>query len=192
MTTERLPITLEQIQEYSDRIAAEFKPERIILFGSYAYGTPTADSDVDLLVVMRFEEDSARKATEIRQVVRAGFPVDLLVRPQPKLSSGLNGTIGSCARSSKRERSFMQPLTTEWIAKAEGDFVSATREMRARKAPNYDAACFHAQQCAEKYMKARLQEANISFPRTHDLEVLLDLLLRIEPGWSTLRQPRNC
>jgi predicted nucleotidyltransferase len=80
MMAQNPPITLEQIQEYSDRIAAEFKPERIILFGSYAYGTPTLDSDVDLLVVMPFEGDSARKAAEIRNVVHAGFPVDLLVR----------------------------------------------------------------------------------------------------------------
>jgi HEPN domain-containing protein len=75
----------------------------------------------------------------------------------------------------------------EWVAKAEGDFASAARDLRARKAPNYDAACFHAQQCAEKYLKARLQEANAPFPRTHDLEVLLDLLLPIEPGWNALR-----
>jgi HEPN domain-containing protein len=81
----------------------------------------------------------------------------------------------------------MQPITMEWIVKAEGDFVSAARDLRARKAPNYDATCFHAQQCAEKYMKARLQEASIPFPRTHDLEVLLDLLLPMEPGWNTLR-----
>ena len=80
MTTEKPRITQEQIQEYSDRIAAEFKPERIILFGSYAYGTPTADSDVDLLVVMPFEGDSVYKAVEIRGVVHADFPVDLLVR----------------------------------------------------------------------------------------------------------------
>ena len=79
-TIDKPPITQEQIQEYSDRIAAEFKPERIILFGSYAYGAPTADSDVDLLVVMPFEGDSARTAAEIRRAVRAGFPVDLLVR----------------------------------------------------------------------------------------------------------------
>ena len=64
--------------------------------------------------------------------------------------------------------------------------MSATREVRARKAPNYDSACFHAQQCAEKYLKARLQEANTPFPRTHDLEVLLDLLLPIEPDWNRL------
>jgi predicted nucleotidyltransferase len=86
---EKPPVTQEQIQEYSDRIAAEFKPERIILFGPYAYGAPTADSDVDLLVVMPFEGDSARKATEIRHVVHAGFPVDLLVRTPAQVEQRL-------------------------------------------------------------------------------------------------------
>ena len=59
----------------------------------------------------------------------------------------------------------MQALTSEWVTKAEGDFVTARRELRARVLPNYDAACFHAAQCAEKYFKARLQEANIAFPQ---------------------------
>ncbi len=45
----------------------------------------------------------------------------------------------------------MNPLTVEWVDKAEGDFTTALRELRARKSPNYDAACFHAQQCVEKY-----------------------------------------
>jgi uncharacterized protein len=88
-TTEQPPITQKQIQEYSDRIAAAFKPERIILFGSYAYGTPTPDSDVDLLVVMPFEGDSVRKASEIRHTVRAGFPVDLLVRTSEQVKQRL-------------------------------------------------------------------------------------------------------
>ncbi len=70
----------------------------------------------------------------------------------------------------------MLPLTAEWVTKAEADFATATRELRARRAPNYDAACFHAQQCAEKYLKARLQEAGIAFPRTHDLVTLVQLL----------------
>ena len=47
----------------------------------------------------------------------------------------------------------MKPLSLEWIEKAEGDFHSLECEVRARKHPNYDAACFHAQQCAEKYLK---------------------------------------
>jgi HEPN domain-containing protein len=49
----------------------------------------------------------------------------------------------------------MKPLTREWVAKAEGDRVTARRELRARRRPNYDAACFHAQQCAEKYLNVR-------------------------------------
>jgi HEPN domain-containing protein len=81
----------------------------------------------------------------------------------------------------------MQPLTQEWLNKAEGDFATAQRELRARKTPNYDAACFHAQQCIEKYLKARLQEAVIPFGKTHNLVVLLDLLLPLEPTWKILR-----
>ena len=81
----------------------------------------------------------------------------------------------------------MLPLTLEWMSKAEGDWASAQRELRARRAPNYDSACFHAQQCAEKYLKARLQQEGIAFTRTHDLVVLLDLLLPIEPSWVQLR-----
>ena len=81
----------------------------------------------------------------------------------------------------------MLPITQEWVDKAEGDWGSAGRDYRARKAPNYDGACYHAQQCAEKYLKARLQEALIIFPRTHDLEALLDLILPTEPNWQDLR-----
>lgn len=82
----------------------------------------------------------------------------------------------------------MNPLTVEWIDKAEGDFTKALGELRARKSPNYDAACFHAQQCVEKYLKARLQEAGIAFSKTHNLTVLLDLLLPVEPTYDTFRQ----
>ncbi|WP_254175035.1 HEPN domain-containing protein [Planktothrix pseudagardhii] len=81
----------------------------------------------------------------------------------------------------------MNPLTIEWVDKAEGDFTTALRELRARKSPNYDAACFHAQQCVEKYLKARLQEAGIIFTKTHNLTVLLDLLLPVEPGYDSFR-----
>ncbi len=81
----------------------------------------------------------------------------------------------------------MNPLTIEWLNKAEGDFATAGRELRARNLPNYDAACFHAQQCAEKYLKARLQEERIPFGKTHNLIVLLYLILPVEPSWQTMR-----
>jgi HEPN domain-containing protein len=53
----------------------------------------------------------------------------------------------------------MKTLTREWIDKAEGDFATASREIRVRKAPNHDAVCFHAQQGTEKYRKAVLQKS---------------------------------
>src|SRR5258707_8415710 len=80
----------------------------------------------------------------------------------------------------------MTPLTKEWVDKAEGDFSSLLRELRARKSPNYDSACFHAQQCTEKLLKARLNESSITFAKTHDLLALLALSLSIEPLWSAL------
>ena len=67
----------------------------------------------------------------------------------------------------------MKPETQEWIAKAEGDWRVATREMQASD-PVWDVVCFRAQQCAEKYLKAFLEERDIPFLRTHDLVVLLN------------------
>ena len=82
-------------------------------------------------------------------------------------------------------------MTGEWIAKAEGDFATAQRELSATDHPNYDAVCFHAQQCVEKVLKAFLQEANISFPRTHDLADLPSLALSIEPTWTSITADLN-
>ena len=72
-------IPMRDIKRAALRIAQHFRPRRIILFGSYAYGTPNEDSDVDLLVLM----DGRRvhdKGIRIREAVTFGFPVDLLVR----------------------------------------------------------------------------------------------------------------
>lgn len=69
-----------RIVELAERIARDYHPERIVLFGSHAYGTPTEDSDVDLLVVLPFEGSHAQKAVEMRRRIRASFPLDLLAR----------------------------------------------------------------------------------------------------------------
>jgi HEPN domain-containing protein len=81
----------------------------------------------------------------------------------------------------------MKSITREWVDKAEADFATAERESSVLRDPNFDAVCFHSQQSAEKLLKARLQEANIAFVKTHDLSFLLDLVLFVEPTWTTLR-----
>ena len=82
-------VAMSQIEALSQQIAEQFQSERIILFGSYAYGEPNEDSDVDLLVVMPFEGHSPRKAAEIRFQVRPPFPLDLLVRTPEMLHQRL-------------------------------------------------------------------------------------------------------
>ncbi len=73
-------VEMDRIFTLSKTIAQEFQPERIILFGSYAYGEPRQDSDIDLLIVMPFEGKPVRKALEILGKLNTRIPVDLLVR----------------------------------------------------------------------------------------------------------------
>lgn len=73
-------ISRSEIEEYVQQVASKFAPEKIILFGSYAYGNPSTDSDVDLLVVMEHDERNVEKAIEISCAFRHPFPLDLFVR----------------------------------------------------------------------------------------------------------------
>jgi predicted nucleotidyltransferase len=73
-------ISRKDIKRVCAQIARGFRPQRIILFGSYASGKPTPDSDVDLLVIMPFKGRTIEKAVEISSRLEHRFPIDLLVR----------------------------------------------------------------------------------------------------------------
>jgi len=79
----------------------------------------------------------------------------------------------------------MKPATREWVRCAEEDFDVATALSRRRAKMAANSIGFHCQQCAEKYLKARLEEAGLLAPRTHDLIALLQLLLPLEPMWAS-------
>ena len=81
---------IDDIQEFANKIAARFSPERIILFGSHASGVPAADSDIDLLLIMDFEGRSHQKAFEIRRSTNREFPLDLLVRRPADVAHRVN------------------------------------------------------------------------------------------------------
>src|SRR5271170_504509 len=72
-------IPMRVIRRYARAIAEEFQPDKIILFGSYAYGTPNEDSDVDLLVIMP-AYNQRTQAVRIMYRLTAPFPLDLIVR----------------------------------------------------------------------------------------------------------------
>jgi HEPN domain-containing protein len=78
----------------------------------------------------------------------------------------------------------MNATVREWVSKAEGDYRTAERELHPTGTPNFDAVCFHAEQCAEKLIKALLIHLGVTPPRSHDLVALDRLLTPVCPGWS--------
>ena len=81
----------------------------------------------------------------------------------------------------------MKSSVKAWLRKAEGDAVTAWREYRARKRPNWDSACFHAQQTVEKCLKAALESWDERISKVHDLTVLLAACLKKRPEWELMR-----
>jgi predicted nucleotidyltransferase len=81
-------IPMAAIRRFARQIAERFKPEKIILFGSYAYGTPHVESDVDLLVVMP-AKDVVSKAIQIDCAFERPFSLDLLVRTPGQIERGI-------------------------------------------------------------------------------------------------------
>ena len=80
-------IHLDAIQAVAGQIAEAFHPQKIVLFGSYAYGIPTENSDVDLLVILPYEGKGAQKSVEIIRAVNPVIPIDLLVRTMEQVST---------------------------------------------------------------------------------------------------------
>lgn len=79
-------------------------------------------------------------------------------------------------------------LLNLWLTKAEQDYRVARRELRTRGLPSYDAVCFHAQQCAEKYFKAFLTSSDIKFSKMHDLRELCRLCATVDSSFDSLAE----
>ncbi|MDE0686877.1 MAG: HEPN domain-containing protein [Candidatus Poribacteria bacterium] len=194
-------VTREDIQATCNDIVREFAPLQIVLFGSYAYGTPREYSDVDLLVVMPGSKSETRaREREIYGRIPHRFRMDLLVRSPEEIAYRLSyndwflreitekgevlyESANFLLKPPKKEQCAMNPLTVEWVENAEEDYIGM-RQLQQGQHPLHNIVCFHAQQCVEKYLKAWLQEANIPFSRTHDLKELLALIVPSVPIWQ--------
>ena len=202
-------IPAREIQATCDDIVRAFSPLQVILFGSYAYGTPTEESDVDMFVVM----EAQQPAWELRKRLPRRIPLDLHVRcPEdiayrvahndwflrevlekgdvlyemaalpPPLELAENALVPIW-----KETGTINPLTLERVRKAESGWEVIKRLQQPLTPDVYEPICFHAQQCIEKYMKAWLQEANIRPQRTHELNILLNLIVPTHPEWRAWR-----
>jgi predicted nucleotidyltransferase len=78
-------VPARDILAFTDAIARQFHPEKIILFGSYAYGKPTEDSDVDLLVILDHKSNNIDKEVQLRGAAFFPHAMDLLVQKPAKL-----------------------------------------------------------------------------------------------------------
>lgn len=87
-------VKINKIKEFGRQIGEQFHAQKVVLFGSYAQGRPTEDSDVDLLVIGPFKGRSADKSVEIRMKLRPQFPVDILVRTAEKVHQRIK--MGDC------------------------------------------------------------------------------------------------
>jgi predicted nucleotidyltransferase len=146
-------VSMAEIREVARRIGREFRPRRVILFGSYACGKPTVDSDVDLLVIMPLQTDPVYKSVEIALKVRPGFPMDLLVRTPAEVRKRLAWNDFFIREIMEKGKVLYasDALPSGWRRrkKTSAFWIPARRE---RKKPAYSAIGFHAQQCAEKYL----------------------------------------
>jgi predicted nucleotidyltransferase len=79
---------MRAVRQFARRVADQFDPDAIILFGSHAYGQPNADSDVDILVVMP-ARNQLDQAAKIRLELPAPFAMDLIVRTPKKIREAL-------------------------------------------------------------------------------------------------------
>jgi predicted nucleotidyltransferase len=113
-------IPMRVIRRYARAIAAEFRPDKIILFGSYAYGTPREDSDVDLLVIMP-ARNQLDQAFKIRYKVTAPFPMDLIVRTPHRVRQRL-----------KEGESFLTEILSKGKVLYESDDRPVGAESRSR------------------------------------------------------------
>ena len=84
------PVTDELLKEVTERIVGALAPERVILFGSYAHGKPTPDSDVDLLIVMETEERPSKRRRAVSRLFRdRPFPMDIVVRTPAEMKQSM-------------------------------------------------------------------------------------------------------
>jgi len=97
-------VSLKDIREIVRQIVDRFQPQKVILFGSYAQGKPTEDSDVDLLVVMETNEQALHAAARISAAIDHPFPLDILVFRPSELKASL-----------ERKGSFVTEVMTKGI-----------------------------------------------------------------------------
>lgn len=168
------------IRRFAQQVAKRFRPDKIILFGSHVYGRPHADSDVDILVVMR-AKNQVDQAVKISLAIDPPFSLDVIVRTPHDLNRRLeDGDLFHTHIVTKGKVLYEKGDGGVDRKKAEEDYLAAQKLARSRET-FHGVVCFHCQQCAEKYLKALLEELGLYVEKTHDLNKLYKVLSSHHP-----------
>jgi HEPN domain-containing protein/predicted nucleotidyltransferase len=190
---EELPSLAEsdavQLAAMIERLVEEFTPDHIYLFGSHALGTPTADSDVDLFVVIpRAEQPLYQLEQQAHRAVGAHtIPLDIRVLDREEFDRRSQARASlpppSCARADSCMRPEALQEASDWLTRARRDHLAAYRSLDAE--PKLaDIAVYHAQQAAENALKAYLAAHDEPFPKIHDLQPLVQRCEEFDPAFS--------
>jgi len=90
MTTSRRKLYQKEIKKITWRIVKKYKPEKIILFGSFAWGRPTKDSDVDMLIIKSTRKDFIQRQMEVGRIINGELPMDTLIRTPAEVKKRLD------------------------------------------------------------------------------------------------------
>ena len=208
------------LQEIVRRLVAEFQPEAVILFGSHAWGTPTDDSDLDLLVIVSAsdEQPAARATRAHRAMGEIRCPMDILVRTREEIEEHrdlraslmwriaeegrlLHGkrlpTTAELAASgrpvpmqSNREKAKVR-FARQWMELA-SEGIGVARGISKGSDGLLTGAAFHCEQSAVKGLSAYLCRHDVRFDQARTLAKLLELCVALDPSFSALDAEAVC
>lgn len=196
------PTVRGYIMDIVEKLKREYKPERIILFGSYAYGQPDADSDIDLFIVKDTAEPSSVRQRTVSQVTsdqRRHIALEPIVYTprevqhsrevgDPWLSMILERgeTLYERDGLTKGELLKIRPADSlvpqEWFDRADEDLFAAEALVTMGNA--FRVAAFHVHQAVEMYLKGYLLQQGWKLERIHALDALLMTATTFDPDFA--------
>jgi HEPN domain-containing protein/predicted nucleotidyltransferase len=211
-TLSRIPhIDQSEMSVIVDRLVDVYHPLRIYLFGSHAWGTPTAESDYDLCVIVEKSEEKRWNRSLLGHNALSGIrrAIDLIVYTASEFERAVShpSTMASPINLKgvllydrippafshwkvplkPKECYPMIDVHTAWIFRAERDLRGAEVMVR-QDDPIEDVAIYHTQQCAEKALKAFLAYNRLEIEKTHNLGELVDQCAVFDPAFASLKQ----
>jgi HEPN domain-containing protein/predicted nucleotidyltransferase len=165
---------IETLENVIDVIVNGSHPERVILFGSFSKDSANLDSDIDILVIKETDKRPIDRRIEIERLLPdRDRPLDIFVYTPDEISYFFS--IGSPFINEILETGrvvYMRKIVEDWVRLAEDEYSDSIILYEHNK---YKGACYHAQQCVEKSLKALILEKGGEFKRIHDIVKLIEI-----------------